>query len=189
MTMTKNQTPLFGAPQPVHRVTTDDLLDMHFPLKSLTNEGIQKSYQQKMQGKTLASNQKIFAPKQRGIDIDSLLDAKYPRPSFGISTDDMLDMKYSLKSLTTHEMYQKVYAQKMQMKTMGKNQRHTPAIKAGIDMDSLLDAQYPKPAFSITTDDMLDIQNPQSLTTNDMYAKVYQQKMEHQRMAMNPKTS
>lgn len=58
-----------------------------------------------MQGKTLASNQKIFAPKQRGIDIDSLLDAKYPKPSFGISTDDMLDMKYPLKSLTTHEMY------------------------------------------------------------------------------------
>lgn len=48
----------------------------------------------------------------------------------------------------------------MQMKTMAKKQRHTPAIKAGIDMDSLLDAQYPKPAFSITTDDMLDIQNP-----------------------------
>jgi len=58
-----------------------------------------------MQGKTMVYNQKICAPKQKGIDIDSLLDARYPRPTMSISTDDMLDIKLPLKSLTTHEMY------------------------------------------------------------------------------------
>lgn len=43
----------------------------------------------------------------------------------------------------------------------------------GTDIDSLLDATYATPAFSIETDDLLDLQNLKSLTFDDMYTQAY----------------
>jgi len=47
----------------------------------------------------------------------------------------------------------------MQKMAVDKNQKKIPAKQAGIDMDSLLDAKYPKTTLNISTDDILDMQN------------------------------
>lgn len=47
----------------------------------------------------------------------------------------------------------------MQKMAAVKNQKKMPAKQAGIDMDSLLDAKYPKTTFSISTDDIFDVKN------------------------------
>ena len=70
----KKSTPLFGNAQPSQRVTTDDLLDMQFPLKSLTYERIQEAYALKMKGRQTTFQPAPVVHKQTGIDIDSLLD-------------------------------------------------------------------------------------------------------------------
>ena len=49
---------------------------MDFPLKSLTHDRIQQAYALKMKGKQMNFQAAPMVPKQKGIDIDSLLDQK-----------------------------------------------------------------------------------------------------------------
>ena len=139
-----NCTPLFGAPKPVYRISTDDMLDMKLPLKSLTREDIQNAYVQKMQGNQTAFNQKVVAPKQTGIDIDSLLDKKFifktqnTQAIHRITTNDLLDMQFPLKSLSKQDI-QNAYIHKMKGKTITLKKSENAPKQQGIDIDSLLD--------------------------------------------------
>lgn len=54
-------------------------------------------------------------------------------------------------------MYSEAYAKNMKKQIMAMNPIKDGTKQQGTDIDSLLDATYATPAFSIETDDLLDL--------------------------------